>query len=112
MPTVRNTEAINQKEHNEPIANFIFLANAPLQRDSHQFLSLDGEFHRQVLHDLFGEAVYDERDGFFLTQTALHAIEHLVFGDFGGGCLVLQIGALILAFDIGHGVRAACIANQ
>src|SRR6476620_5360939 len=88
------------------------LSNRTFQRDRDQLLRLDREFHRQLLQHVLHKTVYHEADGFLLRQPALHAIEQHVLGNFRGGRLMLEQGGGILRLDIGHGVRAAFVADQ
>ena len=70
------------------------------------------EFHRQLLQHFLAEAVDDQRHRLFRAKAARLAIEKLVFGDFRRGGFVLDLGAGIAAFDIGHGMGAAFAAHQ
>src|ERR1700712_5011830 len=86
--------------------------HAAFQRDRNQLLRLDCEFHRQLLQHVLHKAVDHEADGFLLAEPALDAIEQHVLGYLRGGRLVLEQGGGILGLDIGHGVRAAFVADQ
>ena len=58
------------------------------------------------------EAVDDQRHGLLGRKTSLQAVEQLVVGDLGRGRLVLEGGRRVLRLDIGHGMRAALVANE
>ena len=58
------------------------LAYGPFERDLQEFLSLDGEFHREFVHDLLRIAVDDQADCILHRDTALLTIEELFFIDF------------------------------
>src|SRR6266568_5005954 len=87
-------------------------SDAAFQRDRNQLLRLDREFHRQLLQHVLDEAIDDKADGFFLAQSALHAVEQHVLGYFRGGRLMLEQRRGILRLDIGHGMSAASVADQ
>ena len=84
----------------------------PFQRDRDQLLRFHREFHRQLLQHVLHKAVDDEADGFFLAEAALDAVEQHVLGDFRRRRFVLEVRRRILRLDIGHGVRAAFVADQ
>src|SRR5690348_15111230 len=88
------------------------LSDRSFQRDRNQFLRLDRELHRELLQHVLDEAVDDKTDGFFLAEPALHAIEQHVLGNLRRRGLVLEGRGRILRLDIGHGVRAAFVADQ
>src|SRR3984957_12572560 len=88
------------------------LPKRSLQRDRDQLLRLDREFHRQLLQHVLHKTVDHEADGFFLRQPALHTVEQHVLGNLRRGRLVLEQRRGILRLDIGHGVRAASVADQ
>src|SRR5438445_8713692 len=88
------------------------LSDAAFQRDRDQFLRLDRELHRQLLQDVLDEPVDHEADGFFLRQAALHAVEQHVLGNLRRGRFVLERRGRVLGFHIGHGMRAAFVADQ
>src|ERR1700759_4377090 len=88
------------------------LTDRSLKRDRDQLLRFDREFHRQLLQHVLDEAVDHEADGFFLRKSALDAVKQHVLGDLRGGGLVLEQRRGILGLDIGHGVRAALVADQ
>ena len=65
------------------------LPDGAFEGDLEEFLGFDGELHREFVHDLFGIAVDDKADRVLGGYTALAAVEELVLGDLGSGCLVL-----------------------
>src|SRR5271169_238644 len=87
-------------------------ADAALQADRDQLLCLDREFHRQLLQYVLDEAVDDKRGCFLSRQSALPAVEQHFLGNLRGRGLVFEHGRGILRFDIGHGVRAAFVADE
>src|SRR4029450_4601250 len=88
------------------------LADAPLEADADQLLRLGHELHGEMLEHIAHEAVDDERHRFLSRESALQTVEQLVVGDLGGGRLVLEGRGRVLRLDIGHGMRAAFVADQ
>src|SRR6476469_5080740 len=87
-------------------------ADAPLERNLQELLRLDCELHRELLQHFAAETIDDEADGLFLGHAALAAIEQLVLGDAAGRRLVLGLRRHAAVLDIGHGMRAALVADQ
>ncbi len=77
-----------------------------------QFLRLYSELQRQLGEDVFTETVDDHRDGIVFADPALQAVEQLIFANPRGGRLVLQLGAVVAAFNIREGMRPAVRADQ
>src|SRR5216684_557067 len=88
------------------------LTHAPFQRDRDQLLRFHRELHRQLLQYVFHKTVDDEADGLLLAQPALDAVEQDVLGNLGGGRLMFEGRGRVLGLDIGHGMRAAFVADQ
>src|ERR1700738_5503548 len=88
------------------------LPDRTFQRDRDQLLRLNRKLHRQLLQHVLHKTVDHEADGFLLRQPALHAIEQHVLGNLRRGRLVLEQRGRILRLDIGHGMRAAFVADQ
>jgi len=59
-----------------------------------------------------GEAVDDQRHRRLLIEAAAHCVEELVLADLRGRRLMLDLRRGVLHLDIGHGMRAALIAEQ
>ena len=89
-----------------------WLPDAPLQRDADQLLRLGHELHGELLEHVAHKAVDDQRHRLLGRKPAAQAVEQLVIGDLGGGRLVLEGRARVLRLDIGHGMRAAFVADQ
>src|SRR5580658_143295 len=88
------------------------LSDAAFEADSEQLLSLHGELHGQFAEDFLAEAMHDHGDRVFGRDTALAAVENLVFADLRSGGLVLHLRRSVLDFEIGEGMRAALITQQ
>src|SRR3977135_2696250 len=88
------------------------LSDRAFQRDRDQLLRLDRELHRQLLQHVLYKAIDHKTDGLFLPQPAPRAIKTHILGNLRGGRFVLEQRGGILRFDIGHGVRAAFVADQ
>src|ERR1700733_9274938 len=88
------------------------LSNRSFQRDRDQLLRFHREFHRQLLQHVLHKAVDDETDRLFLTQAPLHAVKQHVLGNLRGRGFMLEQCGRILCFHIGHGMRAAFVADQ
>ena len=88
------------------------LADGAFEGDLKELLGFDGELHREFVHNLFGIAVDDEADRVLGGDTALAAVEELVLGDFGGGCLMLDDGRGVGYLHVGESVRSATVAEQ
>ena len=73
-------------------------------------MGFGSEFEGQFFKYAFGVAVDDEADGFFDADAALLAVEELFFGDFAGGGLMFEYGAVVVAVGVGPGVGAAFVA--
>ena len=58
------------------------LTDRTFQADAQKFLGFDGEFHREVFKHFFAVAIDDHVDGVLRGDSALVAIEDLVFADF------------------------------
>ena len=92
--------------------DFSKLADAVFEGYAQKFLRFGSKFERKFLQNSFGIAVHDEADGFFHTNTALLAVEELVFRDFAGRGLVFKDGAVVVAVGVGPRVRSTFIAHQ
>src|SRR6266436_8149984 len=88
------------------------LSNRSFERNRDQLLRFHRELHRQLLQHGLHKTVDDEADGFFLAEPALDTVEQDILGDLRGGRLVLEGRRRVLCLDIGHGVRAAFVADQ
>src|SRR5262245_48093899 len=92
--------------------NTIVLTHASFQTDRNKFLRLDRKFHRQLLQYVLDEAIDDERRRLLRRHAALTAIKEHVLGNLRGRCFVLEGRRGILRLDVGHGVRAALVADE
>ena len=106
----RRQRTANQMSSRQLVA--MSLAHRAFQRDADQLLRFDGELHRQLLDDVLDEAVDDQRDRLFFGDAALHDVELLVLGNLRRRRLVLELRRRVLGFHVGHGVRAALVADQ
>ena len=79
--------------------------NASLQAHTEQVLGLDGELHREFPEHLLAESIDDHVDRVLFRESALHAVEELVFADLRSGGLVLDLSRGVLHFEVGEGVR-------
>src|SRR6185312_13155748 len=95
-----------------PRISSILLPHRAFKADRQQFLCLHGEFHRQFLQNILAEPVDDQPDGIFFRQAALAAVEQLILSDLRCRRLVLYLGGAVAAFDVGHGMRTAVIADE
>ena len=95
-----------------PTLRYSGLADAAFQFQLYQPLCFDRKFHRQFLEDFFAEAVDDEADRVFFGESALHAVENLVFADFCGGRFVFDLRRRVLHHQVRKGVRAAVAADE
>eukprot|EP00456_Euglypha_rotunda_P030890 TRINITY_DN24074_c0_g1_i2.p2 TRINITY_DN24074_c0_g1~~TRINITY_DN24074_c0_g1_i2.p2 ORF type:complete len:103 (+),score=16.87 TRINITY_DN24074_c0_g1_i2:448-756(+) len=80
--------------------------NAPLKRNTQQFLRLDRKFHRQLLQHFLGKAVDDQRHRLFLSQPALHRVEQLVVADLARRRFMLDRRGRVA--EIGRAVQQEC----
>ena len=90
----------------------ITLSYRAFEGDGKEFLSLNGELHRQLLQHLLGIAVDDESNGLFSGDATLVAIEELVLRDFLGGCLVFEDGCIVMHVHIGEGMGTTIRTQQ
>src|SRR6266705_1124277 len=88
------------------------LSDAAFEADPQQALSLNREFHRQLLEDFLAEAVDDHRHRVFGRQAPLLRIEDLVLADLRRGRLVLHDRGAVAHVDIGERVRAAPVPDE
>src|SRR4051794_10909916 len=72
---------------------FSMLADAPFETDVQKLVRFHGELDRQLLEDLFAEAVDDHAHRVLARQPAAAAVEELVLADLRGGGLVLHLAA-------------------
>src|SRR5262247_859640 len=91
---------------------FAALANTPFEPNPEQLSSFDRKFHRQLLQHLLAEAVNDCRNGILDGQSALLAIEDLVFTYFGNGGLVFNPRGRVFDLEIRKSVRTTFITDQ
>ena len=77
-----------------------------------EFLSLDGKFHREFVHNFLGIAVDNQRNCFFGRYASLVTVEKLIFRDFRGRGLVFDYGGVVFYVDIWESVGAASRAEQ
>ena len=89
-----------------------FLSHTSLQAHAEELLSLDCKLHRQLVDDLLGIAVHNERDSFLGGNAALVAVKELVFADFAGRCLVFHDCCVVVHVHIGEGMCSALTAQQ
>src|SRR5690349_5460725 len=65
------------------------LSDTSFETHAQQFLGFHRELHGQFAEHFLAEAVHDHRYRVFRRDTALPAVENLVFPDLRGGCFVL-----------------------
>jgi hypothetical protein len=92
--------------------NWKCLPNTTFKAHTQKFLGFDGEFHGQVFEDFFAVAVDDHVDRVLRWDTALVAIEDLVFTDFRSRRFVFDGRGGVADFDVGERVRAAFVAQK
>ena len=88
------------------------LSYAAFEGNLQQTLSLDGKFHWQLVHHLFGVAVNYKTDSVFGGNSALVAVEYLVLVDFRSCGFVLHDSGVVLHIDLWESVGTACRAKQ
>src|SRR5580700_2806846 len=89
--------------------DMVSLSDTSFETDSQQLLSFHGELHGQLAEDFFAESVHDHGDRVFSRNTALPAIENLVFADLGSRRFVFHLRRSVLHFQIRERVRAALV---
>src|SRR3546814_2942669 len=72
----------------------------------------DRELHGKLLQHFAAEAVHDQRHRILGGKPARHGVEQLIVADLGGCRLMLDLRRGVPHLDIGHGVRAAVVAQQ
>ena len=70
------------------------------------------EFHRQFIQNVLSIAVDYQADSFFRRDAALVAVEQLVLRNLRCRGLVFENAAVVAAFHVRPGVRAALVAKQ
>ena len=87
-------------------------SHTSFQTDAEKFLSFYGKFHRQLPQNFFAKAIDDHAHGILRRDSALVAVEDLVFPDLGSCRFVFHLGGRILDIDVRERVGSALIPNQ
>ena len=88
------------------------LPHRALELYGQKFLSLDGELHGEAFEHLARVAVDDKPHGLLGGDAPLIAVEELVFTDFTGRRLVLNLGGGVGHIGIRESVRPAFVSHQ
>ena len=86
--------------------------HAPLEADCDKLLRLHGKLHRQFLQHVAAEPIDQKGYSLLFGQAALTAIKQLIIRELGRCCLMFELSRWRVTFNIGHGMRAALIADQ
>src|SRR6476619_2861643 len=94
-----------------PVCRTIGLADTSFEAHPQQFLRFHGKLHWQLLEDLFAETVDDHGDGVLSRNSALFAVKKLIFTNFRGRRLMLDLRRVVVHLKVGKRMSAAFVAQ-
>ncbi len=88
------------------------LSDASFEADTQKFLRFHGKLHGELAEDLLAETADDHRNGIFGRDSALPAVEQLIFTDLRCRGLMFHPGGAVHHLEVRERMSAALIAQK